>query len=85
MVTLTSVLNKGVSYKDFEDNNVSDIIRKNIPNSVTRYKGSLIVSILNQVIVPNLVVDEAATELSKKTIQEAVKNGLIDGIMDKRK
>lgn len=73
MVTLTSVLNKGVSYKDFEDNNVSEIIKKNIPNNVTRYKSSLIVSILNQVIVPNLVIDEYATELSKKTIQEAVK------------
>jgi hypothetical protein len=30
MVTLTSVLNKGVSYKDFDNNNVSEIIRKNI-------------------------------------------------------
>ena len=73
MVTLTSVLNKGVSYKDFDNNNVSEIIRKNIPNNVTRHKGNLIVGILNQVIVPNLVIDEYATEIAKKNIQDAVK------------
>ena len=73
MVTLTSVLNKGVSYKDFENNNVNEIIRKNIPNNVTRYKGNLIVGILDQVIVPNLVIDEYATEIAKKNVQEAVK------------
>jgi len=73
MVTLTSVLNKGVSYKDFDNNNVSELIRNNIPSNVTRYKGSLIVSILNQIIVPNLVIDEYATEISKKNVQDAVK------------
>lgn len=73
MVTLTSVLNKGVSYKDFDNNNVSEIIRKSIPNNVPRYKGSLIVGILNQIIVPNLVIDEYATEIAKKNVQDAVK------------
>lgn len=73
MVTLTSVLSKGVSYKDFDNNNVSEIIRKNIPNNVTRHKGTFIVSILNQIIVPNLVIDENATEIAKKNIQDAVK------------
>ena len=37
-VTLTSVLNSGISYKDFDNNNVPEIIKKNLPNSVTRYK-----------------------------------------------
>ena len=73
MVTLTSVLSKGVSYKDFDNNNVSEIIRKNIPNNVTRHKGTFIVSILNQIIVPNLVIDENATEIAKKNVQDAVK------------
>lgn len=73
MVTLTSVLNKGVSYKDFDNNNVSEIIRKNVPNNVTRHKGNLITGILNQVIVPNLVIDEYATEIAKKNVQDAVK------------
>ena len=73
MITLTSVLNKGVSYKDFDNNNVSSIIKKSIPNNVPRYKGTLITGLLNQVIVPNLVIDELATEIAKKNVQDAVK------------
>ena len=72
-ITLTSVLNTGISSRDFENNNVTSIIRKNLPNNVPRYQGSLIVGILNQVIVPNLVVDEFATEIAKKNAQNAVK------------
>ena len=72
-ITLSSVLNVGISSRDFENNNVSAIIRKNLPNNVPRYQGTLIVGILNQVIVPNLVVDEFATEIAKKNAQNAVK------------
>ena len=72
-ITLSSVLNVGISAKDFENNNVNSIIRKNLPNNVTRYQGSLITGILNQIIVPNLVIDEFATEIAKKNAQNAVK------------
>ena len=72
-VTLTSVLNTGVSYKDFENNNVTNLIVKNLPSNVTKYKRSFILSILNQVIVPNLVIDEAATEIAKKNARDSVK------------
>ena len=72
-VTLASVLNTGISTKDFENNNVNLIIQKSIPNNVPRYQGTLISGILNQVIVPNLVVDEFATEIAKKNAQNAVK------------
>ena len=72
-VTLTSILNAGISSKDFENNHVDAIIRKNIPNNATRYQGALITGILNQVIVPNLVVDEFATEIAKKNAQNSVK------------
>ena len=71
-ITLTSVLNMGISAKDFDNNNVSAIIRRNLPNNVPRYQGTLIVGILNQIIVPNLV-DEFATEIAKKNAQNAVK------------
>lgn len=72
-ITLSSVLNTGISAKDFENNNVNTIIRRNLPNNVPRYQGTLIVGILNQIIVPNLVVDEFATEIAKKNAQNAVK------------
>ena len=72
-ITLTSVLNIGISAKDFDNNNVTAIIRRNLPNNVPRYQGTLIAGILNQIIVPNLVVDEFATEIAKKNAQNAVK------------
>lgn len=72
-ITLTSVLNVGISAKDFDNNNVTAIIKRNLPNNVPRYQGSLIAGILNQIIVPNLVVDEFATEIAKKNAQNAVK------------
>ena len=72
-ITLTSVLNVGISAKDFDNNNVTAIIRRNLPNNVPRYQGTLIAGILNQIIVPNLVVDEFATEIAKKNAQNAVK------------
>lgn len=72
-IVLSGVLNTGISAKDFENNNVSSIIRKNIPATTSRSQAFLITSILNQVIVPNLVVDEFATEIAKKNAQNAVK------------
>ena len=72
-ITLTSVLNVGISAKDFDNNNVTAIIKRNLPNNVPRYQGTLIAGILNQIIVPNLVVDEFATEIAKKNAQNAVK------------
>lgn len=72
-LTLTSVLNSGVSSKDFEAGSVDSIIKANLPNNVPRYQGVLITGILNQIIVPNLVVDEFATEIARKNAQNAVK------------
>ena len=72
-ITLNAVLNKGISSNDFENNKVENIIKSHIPNSIPKYQGTLIVGILNQVIVPNLVVDEFATEIAKKNAQNSVK------------
>ena len=72
-VTLIGALNTGISAKDFENNNVKAIIGKNIPITTPRWQISLIEGLLNQVIMPNLVVDEFATEIAKKNAQNAVK------------
>lgn len=72
-VTLSGVLNTGISAKDFETNNVKNIIRNNVPITTPRGQIYMITSLLNQVIVPNLVVDEFATEIAKKNAQNAVK------------
>ena len=72
-VVLTSVLNSGITYKDFDNNKVISIIRKHLPNNLTKYKGDLVVKLLDQIIVPNLVIDEYATEIAKKNAQDSVK------------
>ena len=72
-VTLISALNTGISAKDFENNNVKTIINKNIPVTTPRGQIYIINGLLNQVIVPNLVVDEFATEIAKKNAQNSVK------------
>lgn len=72
-ITLSGVLNTGISAKDFENGNVKNIIRKNVPASTSRVQIYMITNLLNQIIVPNLVVDEFATEIAKKNAQNAVK------------
>ena len=72
-IVLAGVLNTGISAKDFDNNNVTTIIRRNIPNTTPRLQVNYITSILNQVIVPNLVIDEFATEIAKKNAQNTVK------------
>jgi len=72
-ITLTSILNAGVSSKDFDNNSIHSIISKHLPNNVPKYQRTFISGILNQVLVPNLVVDEFATEIAKKNAQNAVK------------
>lgn len=72
-IVLAGVLNTGISAKDFDNYNVTSIIRRNIPNTTPRLQINYITSILNQVIVPNLVIDEFATEIAKKNAQNTVK------------
>ena len=72
-ITLTLVLNRGVSYKDFEENKVTDIIRKNIPASVTKYKSGFVKEIIEQILVPNLVISEEATNIARKNVQDNIK------------
>ncbi len=71
--TLNIVLNIGISTMDFENDNVTNIIRKNLPQNVSRIQGNIIVGILRQVIVPNLVIDDTATNIAKENAAAAVK------------
>ncbi len=72
-VTLIGALNTGISAKDFENSNVKTIIAKSIPITTPRGQIYMINCLLNQVIVPNLVVDEFATEIARKNAQNSVK------------
>ena len=69
---LSSVLNEGITEKDFEENSLPKIIRRNVDTSTPNNQITVITALLEQVIVPNMIIDEAATELARKAARESV-------------
>lgn len=59
-------MRKGITEKDYEKDNIDKIIMNNLVANVSKRQVSVIKAILEQVIVPNLVVDEFATEIARK-------------------
>lgn len=72
-LTLANILQKGISEKDFENSNVNNIISENLVSNVSKRQITVINGILSQIIVPNLVVDEFATEIARKNAENSVK------------
>lgn len=72
-LTLTNILSIGITEKDYEKYNIDRIIRKNLVSNVSKNQLTIINALLEQVIVPNLVVDEAATDIARKNAQNSVK------------
>ncbi len=72
-LTLNNILGLGISEKDYEQNNIDKIIRKNLVAHVTRNQVTIITALLEQVIVPNLVIDESATDIARRNAQNSVK------------
>ena len=71
--TLDNILLSGISESDVQKNKVQSIIQKNISSNVPKNQSAIISILLEQVIVPNLVVDEMATEIAKRNAQSAVR------------
>ena len=65
-LTLSNILRVGITEKDYEKDNIDSIILNNLVSNVSKRQVSVIKAILEQVIVPNLVVDEFATEIARK-------------------
>lgn len=72
-LTLSNVLRQGITEKDYEKNNIDTIVTNNIVTNVSKRQISVIKGLLEQVIVPNLVVDEFATEIARKNAENSVK------------
>lgn len=72
-LTLTNILRSGITEKDYEKENIDKIIFNNLVSNVSKRQVSVITALLEQVIVPNLVVDEFATEIARKNAQTSVK------------
>ena len=72
-LTLTNILGIGITEKDYEKNNISRIIYRNLVSNVTRNQITVITALLEQIIVPNLVIDEYATDAARRNAQNSVK------------
>lgn len=70
--TLNEVLNEGITEKDFEEKNISRIIMRNTNHDMTRTQVRVVSALLEQVIMPNMIVDEHATELARKNAISAI-------------
>lgn len=72
-LTLANILQKGISEKDYENSNIDNIITENLISNVSKRQVTVINALLSQIIVPNLVVDEFATEIARKNAESSVK------------
>ena len=70
--TLKKVLASGITSSDIYENKIPQIISANMEPEYTRNQVRLIKSILEHVLLPNMVLDEVATEIAKKSIMESV-------------
>ncbi len=72
-MALGNILSIGISEKDYEKSDIRKIVQKTLGPSVTKNQTTVIVSLLEQVIVPNLVVDENATEMARHNAAQSIK------------
>ena len=72
-LTLLNILRTGITEENAEQSKLKTLIQNNMVSNVSRRQISVVTAMLEQVIVPNLVVDDTATELAKVRAQEAVK------------
>ncbi len=72
-LTLSNILRTGVSEKDFENNSVDKIISEHLVSNISKRQITVVNSLLSQILVPNLVIDEFATEIARKNAENSVK------------
>ena len=71
--TLSNILRTGITENDYSKGTIKNLIHDNLVNNVSKRQVSVITALLEQVIVPNLVVDDAATDLARINAQQSVK------------
>ena len=72
-VSLVNILQVGITEKDYEKDNITNLIKSNLVSNVSKRQIAVITTMLEQVIVPNLVIDDSATEIAKKNARDSVK------------
>ena len=72
-LTLANILRTGISEKDFENNDIERIITENLVSNISKRQITIVKALLGQILVPNLVIDEFATEIARKNAENSVK------------
>ena len=72
-LSLVNILQVGIKESDYEKDSIETLIQNNLVTNISRRQISVITAMLEQVIVPNLVVDDSATEIAKLNAQVAIK------------
>lgn len=72
-LSLVNILKVGITEKDYERDNIATLIKNNLVSNVSKRQVSVITTMLEQVIVPNLVIDDTATEIAKMNARDSVK------------
>ena len=72
-LTLINILNVGISEKEFDNHTIGSVIKKHVAANTSKTQVTVITALLEQILVPNLVVDEFATDIARKNAQNAVK------------
>jgi putative nucleotidyltransferase with HDIG domain len=72
IITIDNILNKGISESDLT-NDIDNIIRESISPAFSRNQSLVITMLLKKIIVPNMVIDELATEIARKNAMNSVK------------
>ena len=72
-LSLVNILQVGITESDYEKGLIKNLIQNNLVSNVSKRQVAVITALLEQVIVPNLVIDDAATEIAKMNAQDSVK------------
>ncbi len=72
-LSLVNILQAGITEKDFEKSNIQKLIQEHMVSDVSKRQIAVIPAMLEQVIVPNLVVDDTATEIARLNAMDSVK------------
>ncbi len=72
-LSLVNILQAGITESDYEKGKIKTLIQSHLVSNVSKRQVAVITAMLEQIIVPNLVVDDAATEIAKMNAQDSVK------------
>lgn len=69
---ISPVLSEGITQLDLQENVFSGIIKRNLKNPISNNELKVLTTLLEQVIIPNMIINEEATSLAQKNARDTV-------------